>query len=223
MAATFGKYPSLDKQWRKMMFSFYPYLSTKNRNATQEEWKIRRLIWDFKDGKAFANVAHLVANKLIQLYGKETNNIIFACVPASSAEKNEKRYKHFSSMVCQLCGMYKNYKIDGQTISKQALKTGLNDKKNSTAYVHEFMPINKATYTVESMNISGRIKSLIIRLFSGQRFSLTSVRQGKPFEELPPFRFVSYASFLSSVFQATYAYGSRHLRNILLLRLYARP
>ena len=41
MAATFGKYPSLDKQWRKMMFSFYPYLSTKNRNATQEEWKIR--------------------------------------------------------------------------------------------------------------------------------------------------------------------------------------
>jgi len=105
MAATFGKYPSLDKQWRKMMFSFYPYLSTKNRNATQEEWKIRRLIWDFKDGKAFANVAHLVANKLIQLYGKETNNIIFACVPASSAEKNEKRYKHFSSMVCQLCGI----------------------------------------------------------------------------------------------------------------------
>lgn len=108
MAATFGKYPSLDKQWRKMMFSFYPYLSTKNRNATQEEWKIRRLIWDFKDGKAFANVAHLVANKLIQLYGKETNNIIFACVPASSAKKNEKRYKHFSSMVCQLCGMYNN-------------------------------------------------------------------------------------------------------------------
>lgn len=117
MAATFGKYPSLDKQWRKMMFSFYPYLSTKNRNATQEEWKIRRLIWDFKDGKAFANVAHLVANKLIQLYGKETNNIIFACVPASSAEKNEKRYKHFSSMVCELCGMYNAYdhiKVKGE-------------------------------------------------------------------------------------------------------------
>lgn len=117
MAATFGKYPSLDKQWRKMMFSFYPYLSTKNRNATQEEWKIRRLIWDFKDGKAFSNVAHLVANKLIQLYGTETKNIIFACVPASSAEKNEKRYKNFSSMVCQLCGMnnaYYHIKVKGE-------------------------------------------------------------------------------------------------------------
>lgn len=117
MAATFGKYPSLDKQWRKMMFSFYPYLSTKNRNATQEEWKIRRLIWDFKDGKAFSNVAHLVANKLIQLYGTETKNIIFACVPASSAEKNEKRYKNFSSMVCQLCGMcnaYDHIKVKGE-------------------------------------------------------------------------------------------------------------
>ena len=54
MATTFGTYPSLDRQWNKMMFSFYPYLSTKNRNATQEEWKIRRLIWDFKDGKAFS-------------------------------------------------------------------------------------------------------------------------------------------------------------------------
>lgn len=109
MAATIGKYPSLERQWRKMMFSFYSYQSTKCRNATKEEWRVRRFIWDFKDGKSFANVAYLVANKLIQLYGTETKNIIFACVPASSAEKNEKRYKDFSSLVCKLCGTSNAY------------------------------------------------------------------------------------------------------------------
>lgn len=99
-----GKYPSLDKQWRKMMFSFFSYQSTKCRTATKDEWRVRKIIWNFKDGKSFYNVAYLVANKLIQLYGEEAKNIIFACVPASNADKNERRYKEFSSLVCKICG-----------------------------------------------------------------------------------------------------------------------
>ena len=65
------KYPSLEKQWKKMMFSFFPYQSMKHKYATKEEWRVRKLIWAFKDGKEYVNVAHLVANKLVQLYGEE--------------------------------------------------------------------------------------------------------------------------------------------------------
>ena len=117
---TRGKYPSLEKQWQKMMFSFFPYQSTKNRHATSEEWKIRRLIWDFKDGRSFINVAYMTANKIQKLYGEESKNIVFACVPASSIEKNEKRYKAFSSMVCELCGTinaYEHISIEGEKLA----------------------------------------------------------------------------------------------------------
>jgi hypothetical protein len=38
---------------------------TKYKQATKKDWEIRRLIWDFKDGKRSLSVAKLVAEKLI--------------------------------------------------------------------------------------------------------------------------------------------------------------
>ena len=40
-----------DKQWGKMMYNFFDYLPTKYKNASKRDWDIRRMIWDFKDGK----------------------------------------------------------------------------------------------------------------------------------------------------------------------------
>ena len=37
-------------QWSKFMFNFFDYLPTKY-EANKREWSIRRMIWDFKDGK----------------------------------------------------------------------------------------------------------------------------------------------------------------------------
>lgn len=92
-----SKYPSLDRQWHKMMFSFFEYLPMQYRQATEREWQIRKMIWSFKDGKAYLNIAWMIANKLHQVFGDDVKNIVFACVPASSADKNELRYKGFAS------------------------------------------------------------------------------------------------------------------------------
>lgn len=35
-----SKYPSLDRQWHKMMFSFFEYLPMQYRQATEREWQI---------------------------------------------------------------------------------------------------------------------------------------------------------------------------------------
>ena len=51
-----SKYPSLDRQWHKMMFSFFEYLPMQYRQATEREWQIRKMIWNFKDGKSYLNV-----------------------------------------------------------------------------------------------------------------------------------------------------------------------
>ena len=47
-----SKYPSLDRQWHKMMFSFFEYLPMQYRQATEREWQIRKMIWSFKIGSA---------------------------------------------------------------------------------------------------------------------------------------------------------------------------
>ena len=88
-----GKYPSLERQWRKLMYAFYDYLPMQYKNASARDWQIRHLVWDFKDGRAYESVAEITASALVRFFGKETRNIVFACVPASSAAKNEKRYK----------------------------------------------------------------------------------------------------------------------------------
>ena len=64
-----SKYPSLDRQWHKMMFSFFEYLPMQYRQATEREWQIRKMIWSFKDGKAYLNIAWMIANKLHQVFG----------------------------------------------------------------------------------------------------------------------------------------------------------
>ena len=85
-----------EKQWCKLMYNFFDYLPTKYKQATKRDWEIRRLIWEFKDGKRSMSVAKMVAEKLIQLFGNEAQNIVFACIPASSEQRNFTRYKVFA-------------------------------------------------------------------------------------------------------------------------------
>lgn len=115
-----SKYPSLDRQWHKMMFAFFEYLPMQCKHATQRDWQIRKMIWNFKDGKSYLNVAALIADKLQKTFGEEVKNVVFACVPASSADKNELRYKDFSLAVCQFSGAinaYEHIRVVGERLA----------------------------------------------------------------------------------------------------------
>ena len=91
------------------MFNFFDYLPTKY-EANKREWSIRRMIWDFKDGKRSASVAELVAKKMREQFGAEVCNVTLVCIPASSGEKNEIRYKAFAEEVARLTGCRNAYK-----------------------------------------------------------------------------------------------------------------
>ena len=97
------------QQWSKFMFNFFDYLPTKY-EANKREWAIRKMIWDFKDGKRSVSVAELVAKKIREQFGADCENVTFVCIPASSAEKNEIRYKVFSEEVARLTGCSNAYK-----------------------------------------------------------------------------------------------------------------
>lgn len=107
------------KQWSKMMFSFFDYLPTKY-EANKQEWKIRKMIWDFKDGKRSLKVAEMVARKIREQFGAKTNEIVFACIPSSSETTNTNRYEVFSNEVCRLAGTknaFSAIKIKGERLA----------------------------------------------------------------------------------------------------------
>ncbi len=101
---------SILKQLRKLKVCFLKYYPVRvKKNIGIEQQLARQMVWDFKDGKNFEQVAVRVAAELKSQFGEKVTEIVFCCVPASSAEKNEIRYKEFSRIVCELSGAINGY------------------------------------------------------------------------------------------------------------------
>lgn len=96
------------KQWSKFMVTFFDYLPT-HYEASKREWAVRRMIWDFKDGKRSVKVAELVAKKMREQFGAGVENLTLVCIPASNGKKNEARYKVFAEEVARLTGCQNAY------------------------------------------------------------------------------------------------------------------
>lgn len=110
----------------KYLYSFYKYLPTKY-EASKQEWAVRQLIWDFKNGKGGFEVGKMVAEKIITQFGKRCKEMVFVCVPASNNEKNTKRYEIFSQTVCRMTGMrngFSHLSIEGNRLAVHETKTG---------------------------------------------------------------------------------------------------
>lgn len=125
---------SWKKQWSKFMVNFFDYLPIKY-EANKREWAIRRMIWDFKDGKRSIAVAEMVAKRMRLQFGADVENVTLVCIPASSAEKNSTRYKVFAEEVSRLTGCKNAYKaitIEGERLA-----------------IHE----TKATKTVQTVEV----------------------------------------------------------------------
>lgn len=86
-------------------YFFYWYYPKKFHDITAASENARRLVWDFKDGFSKAHVCSIVKEKLRSTFGSDCSELTFVCIPASSAHKNENRYKAFSEDVCRELGM----------------------------------------------------------------------------------------------------------------------
>jgi predicted amidophosphoribosyltransferase len=91
-----------------MMRSFFEYVPT-HLNATRHDWLVRDMIWQFKDGKYTLHVAELIAKAIRMQFGENARRMVLAPIPASTAEKNERRYANFAQLVTDLCGIQNGY------------------------------------------------------------------------------------------------------------------
>lgn len=99
----------LQKQLDKPQVWFCKYFPSRIRNVGEKEKADRQLVFDFKDGRAFEEVAKRTAAQMFKSYGEECSNIVFTPVPASTRDKNEIRYKAFCQRVCELTGAINGY------------------------------------------------------------------------------------------------------------------
>lgn len=100
------------------LLNYYP--TTCDFEATQDEWDDRWTVWNFKNtpGKT-SETAHSavldkiipqIKYKLINTFGKDSlHHLTLVCIPASSTTKTERRYKEFSSRICNETGMINAY------------------------------------------------------------------------------------------------------------------
>ena len=96
-------------QTNKIMVWLMKYYPVRIKNVGEQQKADRQTIWDFKDGRAYEQVAQMTAKHLQELFGSRLTGIVFSCVPASTAEKNELRYKRFSERVCELTHAINGY------------------------------------------------------------------------------------------------------------------
>lgn len=110
----------LQKQLDKPQTWFCKYFPVRIRNVGEREKADRQLVFDFKDGRAYEEVARRTAAAMTERYGASCADIVFSPVPASTREKNEVRYKAFCQRVCELAGAingYEHVSVSGERLS----------------------------------------------------------------------------------------------------------
>ena len=89
---------------------FYYYYPTRFKDVSMDSQNARRLIYNFKDGLAHDTVKNLVVNKMRSTFSpSDISQMTFVCIPASTRDVHESRYKSFAEDVTQALGMTNAY------------------------------------------------------------------------------------------------------------------
>lgn len=112
----------LDVEWKKIddsPFHLFPlwiyYPTSVTENIDKQDWRIRKLIWDFKydsaktsyDEKEIANleIIKTVKSTLTCSFGTHVNELAFFCIPASTRKNYYDRFEKFSDQLCKETSM----------------------------------------------------------------------------------------------------------------------
>lgn len=92
-------------------YSFFKYFPTSVEQVGEDAWKVRNLVWDFKDGgEDYSVVYHCVLRLLKDTFSREElKEMSFFCIPSSSEEAYMYRYELFSDSICSALGMRNAY------------------------------------------------------------------------------------------------------------------
>ena len=95
------------RQLEKKTTFFLKYFPVRIKNVGEDAVEARKLVWAFKDAEdgACEKVARMTSDYINKEYGGRAKDIVFVCVPASTQEQNENRYRKFCERVNEMTGM----------------------------------------------------------------------------------------------------------------------
>lgn len=123
------------------LYNYYP--TTCEWNASESEWDIRNLIWDFKadphnyqpeeeiirrNRKSVDTVLPLLRKVLHHYFGSSVRKLTIVPIPASTKIVCDRRYKHIMQRICDDMDMYNGY--EHMTITKEGISK--NNPSNTT-------------------------------------------------------------------------------------------
>lgn len=101
------------RNWRKLndkpFWHFFWYVPKRYSGLTDKTQEIRKMIYDFKDGRGYELVKALLKIKLRATFGPLLSGMVFLCIPASNKAKSDARYRKFSREICEELGMIDGY------------------------------------------------------------------------------------------------------------------
>ena len=114
----------------KYLLDYYP--TKVDFEADDDEWNDRWTVWHFKNDsdktseKAHQHVLDRVIPKFVDIlnetFGEESlKYLTLVCIPASTQEKNDARYKEFSERLCRETGMengFEHIQVTGARVAK---------------------------------------------------------------------------------------------------------
>lgn len=126
----------------KYLLDYYP--TTVEFEADEEEWEDRWTVWHFKNDpektsehdhqRALNRVVPKFAGLLKDTFGEESlKYLTLVCIPASTEEKNNARYKEFSERLCQETGIENGFSHIHLTRNRVAKREGGNADDASIA------------------------------------------------------------------------------------------
>lgn len=104
------------------LYNYYP--TTCDWDASESEWDIRNLIWDFKanpnrpqseqeirtrHNRAVNAIIPDLKRVLNRFFGSQKSKLTLVCIPSSKRIVSERRYKDFSERLCNETGMTNGY------------------------------------------------------------------------------------------------------------------
>lgn len=162
----------LQRQLDKPQTWFCKYYPARIRNVGEKEIADRQLVFDFKDGRAYEEVAQRTAERLLTLYGEDCMNIVFSPIPASSSEKNEIRYKAFWQRVCELTSAINGF--EHVSVSGERLTVHENRKTEKDVRKVNVIEFDKAFFNGKSVVVFDDVitKGLSYAIYANQLESL---------------------------------------------------
>ena len=161
-------------------FNYYPK-SKFEYDLPDIDSRVRRFIWDFKDGKK--DIADMVSTKIKRLIHENLDKYTFVCIPASSQVDNNRRYKKFMEQVCETTGMANGYNY--VEIVEDGDRIHMGGKKDVCYYCDRGFFKDRLVVVFDDIYTHGRhLNWMILNLYSAGAKVVLALFLGKTSNEI---------------------------------------